>query len=133
MILLSLPFFLPLINSRCSLASSSWKRISVWKAWRNQEEKNSVRTIERKIKQVIINLYNIEFQNRRDSRTNFTLKAMHLKHTTLANDLRTASATNSTQDASHRRGVDPIRTRDQHIVMERQKPDAREVELRREE
>jgi hypothetical protein len=33
MILLILPFFFPEMNSRCSLASSTWKRISWWNAY----------------------------------------------------------------------------------------------------
>ena len=52
-------------------------------------------------------LDDFEFQNHRDGRTNFTLKAVHFKHATLANDLSAASITNSTQDASHRRRIDP--------------------------
>ena len=57
-------------------------------------------------------LNDFEFQNHRDSGTNFTLKTVHFKHAALANDLSAASTTNSTQDASHCRRIDPIRTRD---------------------
>ena len=48
-----------------------------------------------------------EFQNHRDGGMNFTLKAVHFKDATLANALSATSITNGTQDASHRRRIDP--------------------------
>lgn len=58
---------------------------------------------------------------------------MHLKRAALTNHLRTTPTTHRPEHIPHRRRINAIRTGHKHIIMQRQQPDTRDVELRGEE
>lgn len=85
-ILLILPFFLPEIKSRCSLASSSWKRISWWKVWPSRDFGQQHSTCEPG--DIFTNLYDPNFSYRCHTTPNVLFSTVKLETIVSEHDFR---------------------------------------------
>ena len=124
MILLILPFFLPEMNSRCSLASSTWKRISWWNAcylcsvsgWEKFWETNKTY------------FHEIQVQDHVDGRSDFILETMHLETHALKHNLCARRERDLLQEGRHLRTIEG-RRREEHVELDWKKPERRDIVL----
>lgn len=114
------------MNSRCSLASSTWKRISWWNdcCFVRREESRKYRETNKTY------FHEIQVQDHVDGRSDFILQTMHFETHTLEHDLCTCGKRDLLQECRHLRAIECRRGKE-YVELDWEKPERCNIILTR--